>query len=256
MNLNCQRLKVSKEFDDGLKPAKEFKPQEFPQSDKPCPDCGGTDLYQNGICVPCHEEEIQGDRVDHYVEMLKKLPVKLRELEMVDLEKSPELIKMKSLIKESTDKRESVYLHGAVGNGKTSIMALLFKYQARKGILVDWVNVPDLMESIRQSYSKGYTLNDDIISRLTTTGANGTLFLDDLGAERVKRDAEISFVEEQLYRLINGLYERNGQVMIISNKKPSEIAEQVGDRIVSRLVEMCVQVENTLPDYRLKNVRK
>jgi DNA replication protein DnaC len=238
--------------DDGLKPAKEFKPYEFIQPDKPCPKCGGTDFYINGKCIPCHEEKSDPELEDHYTTMLNKLPAKLRELEMKDLEKSPELISMKSLIKQSAEKKDSVYLHGGVGNGKTSIMALLYKHQARQGVFVDWANVPNLMESIRRGYGNG----DDIIGRLTDAGANGTLFLDDLGAERVKKDAGVSFVEEQLYRLINGIYERNGQVMIISNKKPSEIAEQVGDRIVSRLVEMCVQVENTLPDYRLKNVRK
>lgn len=240
--------------EDGLKPVKEFKPREFPRPDKPCPDCGSTDIYLNGECIPCHEAKAKFNdtRIEHYQKMLKRLPAKYRELKISDLKQSPELIKMKNSIRNSADSKRSAYLYGSVGNGKTSLMALLFKSQARKGIFVDWANVPDLMESIRRSYSK----NDDLISRLITTGANGTLFIDDLGAERVKRDAEVSFVEEQLYRLINGLYERNGHVMIISNKRPSEIAEQVGDRIVSRLVEMCVQVENTLPDYRATMVRK
>lgn len=237
-------------IDNGLKPTKEFMPPEFKPAIKVCPVCGSTDIYQNGVCHECEKQkEIM---YDHEQIIIKRLPEKLRQARFDNMIQTPEFVKIKSAIKKCSDKRESVYLYGPVGNGKTSLMALLFKYQARKGIFVDWVNIPELMESIRRSYGKP----DDLIGRLISTGTAGTLFLDDLGAERVKRDAEVSFVEEQLYRLINGLYERNGHVMIISNKKPSEIAEQVGDRIVSRLVEMCVQVENPLPDYRLKNVRK
>ena len=239
---------------EDLTPTKEIKLPEFILQDKPCPDCGGSNLYANGICVPCHEEKERSERLEtgHYTAMLSKLPPKLREVEMKDLDMSPGVIKMKYLIKQAGDKRESVYFHGSIGNGKTSLMALYFKHLVRKGVFVDWANVPELMEQIRRSYGK----QDDLVGRLISTGAHGTLFLDDLGAERVKQDAEVTFVEEQLYRLINGLYERNGHVMIISNKWPGEIAGHVGDRIASRLVEMCVQVENNLPDYRLKKVRK
>lgn len=61
------------------------------------------------------------------------------------------------------------------------------------------------------------------------------LLLDDLGAERTPTE----FVEEINYRLINHRYERKLPTIITSNAGAKELAQRLGDRVASRLREMC-----------------
>jgi DNA replication protein DnaC len=218
-----------------------------------CPTCKTNDWYLNGLCIACHDKEDRN--ADHYHTMLERLPVKLQTAKFTDsMAQNPEMVKYRDTCKRSADNRESLFFYGSVGNGKTTLLALTYKYLAKQGKWVRWVNVPELMESIRQGY--GNRQADPISSLVSASRAGASLFLDDMGAERVKSGESVSFVEEQLYRLINGVYEADGHVFVGSNKDIGEISDHVGDRIASRLVEMCVQLENTLPDYRLGNVRK
>ncbi len=44
---------------------------------------------------------------------------------------------------------------------------------------------------------------------------------------------------EQLYSIVNARYEAERPIVATTNLMPDELAEQLGARIVSRLVEMC-----------------
>ena len=66
------------------------------------------------------------------------------------------------------------------------------------------------------------------------------LHIDDLGAEH-----RTEWVLEQLYTIINGRYEDERSTIVTSNLGPDELAEQLGERIVSRL-EGCCEI---LPFY-------
>ena len=72
------------------------------------------------------------------------------------------------------------------------------------------------------------------------------LLLDDLGAERKPTE----FTEEINFRLINWRYENHKPTLITSNLVPKEIAERLGDRVTSRLIEMCEPVVFKGPDRR------
>ncbi len=71
--------------------------------------------------------------------------------------------------------------------------------------------------------------------------------LDDIGVEKVSE-----FVEEFMYMLINNQYEKVYPMVITSNLPLSQLAERLGDRIVSRIKEMCSVVEIKGEDKRLK----
>jgi DNA replication protein DnaC len=63
------------------------------------------------------------------------------------------------------------------------------------------------------------------------------LVLDDLGAAKASE-----WTEEVNYRLINYRYERSLPTIITSNVRPKLLGEAVGERVASRLVEMCQRV--------------
>ena len=74
------------------------------------------------------------------------------------------------------------------------------------------------------------------------------LILDDLGAERITE-----YAAEGLYLLIDR-WHRNCKTGLIatSNLSPGELAEKIGDRIVSRLMEICPPQKLEGGDRRIK----
>ena len=62
------------------------------------------------------------------------------------------------------------------------------------------------------------------------------LHLDDLGAEK-----RTEWVLEQLYAIVNERYETQRSIVVTTNLQEPELREQIGERTVSRLAEICDQ---------------
>ena len=60
------------------------------------------------------------------------------------------------------------------------------------------------------------------------------LHLDDLGAEK-----QTDWVLEQLYSLVNERYEQERPIIVTTNLGFEHLEQQIGERTVSRLVEIC-----------------
>jgi DNA replication protein DnaC len=71
----------------------------------------------------------------------------------------------------------------------------------------------------------------DFIDRLT---AVDLLHIDDLGAEN-----QTDWVLEQLYSIVNARYESERAIVATTNLMPDELSDRLGERTVSRLVEIC-----------------
>ena len=59
----------------------------------------------------------------------------------------------------------------------------------------------------------------------------GLLFIDDIGAEKMTE-----WVAETFYLILNYRYNEMLPTIFTSNLSPSELAERIGDRIVSRII--------------------
>jgi DNA replication protein DnaC len=88
---------------------------------------------------------------------------------------------------------------------------------------------PRLLSLIRESIDTG-----GVLAFLDRLAAVDLLHIDDLGAEH-----RTEWVLEQLYTIINSRYEDERSTVVTSNLTPEELAEQIGERIVSRLEGMC-----------------
>lgn len=72
------------------------------------------------------------------------------------------------------------------------------------------------------------------------------LLIDDLGA-----GGKLSEHTETVnFRLINYRYDHQLPTLITSNVPPKELGARMGDRVASRLVEMCDRITITGPDRR------
>lgn len=126
-----------------------------------------------------------------------------------------------------------VWLFGGVGTGKTSLAMLVSKSALEAGRTVAVYSLPRLLAEIRRTYDAdpGQISYVDFVDRLTSVDL---LHLDDLGAEK-----RTDWVLEQLYAIVNERYEGQRALVVTSNLNDDELKDQLGDRTVSRLVEIC-----------------
>ena len=91
-------------------------------------------------------------------------------------------------------------------------------------------SLPRLLNLLRGSIeSDGGLL--DLLDRLS---AVDLLHIDDLGAENTT-----DWVLEQLYSIVNARYEAKRAIVATTNLLPDELAERLGARTISRLIEIC-----------------
>jgi len=135
------------------------------------------------------------------------------------------------------------------GSGKT-LFACKIMFDVMKGSFIEqlgfkkclFVPLPDLLEKLRKSYyDEGFYplfFEDHINADL--------LVLDDIGAEQVT-----DWVLEKIYQLVNHRYEFLLPTIFTSNLTGKELANRLGDRIVSRIEQMSMAVKLKNIDHRL-----
>ncbi len=159
-----------------------------------------------------------------------------------------------SEIRELFDKikttRRGIYLHGEVGTGKTHIVNALHS-GARDTIGVRCVlwNTTELLRALRADFDLKPIDKSHVDQNLLEF--KGLLILDDLGAEKMT-----DWVAETFYLILNKRYNEMLPTIITSNLPVSALAEKVGDRVASRIVEMCDIVELKGGDRRFEKVNK
>ena len=143
------------------------------------------------------------------------------------------------------DTRRGIYVHGAVGSGKTHVAwALAQEWVDKGGRPPLFWNVSELIRSIKRDFGKHAYDRDREEEYIMQH--RGMLFLDDLGAEMAT-----DFVQDTLYLIINRRYEEKLPTIITSNLDLGELSDRVGDRIASRIAGMCDVVELEGGDRRL-----
>jgi DNA replication protein DnaC len=140
-------------------------------------------------------------------------------------------------IDERLDAGRGLWLFGETGTGKTTLAMLISKQALEAGRSVAIYSLPKLLARIRRTYDSepGGDSYLSFFERLTSVDL---LHIDDLGAEK-----RSDWVLEQLYALINERYEAQRSMMITTNLPHQELEEQIGARTVSRLSQICDEVE-------------
>jgi DNA replication protein DnaC len=173
-----------------------------------------------------------------------RLPRKFREVSferepVVSIERSnPAVVREVRLyvaaVRERLDEGRGIWFAGQVGTGKTTLAMLVSKAAMEADRTVAIYSLPRLLGLLRDSYGDDarYTLNE-LISRLSEVDL---LHVDDVGAEQTS-----PWVLEQLYAIVNTRYEDGRAIVLTTNLDHDALVEQIGERTVSRLYEMCGQ---------------
>jgi DNA replication protein DnaC len=133
---------------------------------------------------------------------------------------------------ENLDTGRGLWLYGGVGTGKTSLAMLVSAQAIEAGRSVAIYSVPRLLAEIRMTFDDASERS--YVELLDRLAAVDLLHLDDLGAEKTS-----AWVLEQLYAIINARYEDERSVIITTNLEREPLIEQINERTVSRLSEMC-----------------
>ncbi|AQU79752.1 hypothetical protein AJGP001_10955 [Planococcus faecalis] len=138
---------------------------------------------------------------------------------------------------------ESILLWGVPGNGKSHLAAAVHNQLRKKGKVVVFVSMPDLLKKIKNTFDKGNTDSEEQI--LKALNVCDLLIIDDIGAEKTSE-----WVQEILFLIIDNRYRRNKPIMATSNLEPKFLAEQIGKRSYDRIVEISQSIENKATSYR------
>jgi DNA replication protein DnaC len=131
------------------------------------------------------------------------------------------------------DEGRGLWLAGKVGTGKTALAMLISKTALEEGRTVAIYSLPKLLARVRATYEKdlGGDSYTQFFDRLISVDL---LHIDDLGVEK-----RSDWVLEQLYAIVNERYEMERSMLVTTNLEQAALEEQIGERTVSRLIEIC-----------------
>jgi DNA replication protein DnaC len=146
---------------------------------------------------------------------------------------------------ENLARGRGLWLAGGTGTGKTTLAMLISKAAINAHHSVAIYSLPKLLVRIRRTFDSepGGDSYHSFFERVTGVDL---LHIDDVGAEK-----RSEWVLEQLYALINERYEAQRSVVVTTNLNEMELEEQIGQRTVSRLLEICGEPRTLFgPDHR------
>lgn len=186
---------------------------------------------------------IEADRVTpfHYAGAVADAPELRTWVDQVVAESRADQAQRGALIA-TAHRGPSLLLLGKTGVGKTHQAYGAIRDLAISGVMARWrvTTAADMYGALRPRHGI-----DSEAEFRSYRNAN-LLLIDDLGAERKPTE----FTEEINFRLINWRYEHHLPTLLTSNVTLPELATRLGDRVTSRLAEMCQRIVLTGPDKR------
>lgn len=128
-------------------------------------------------------------------------------------------------------------LTGPTGTGKTFAAFAAVTYLLAAGIpSVERYTEPQLLGHLRTEIDQA----EDVLTRLEEAPL---ILLDDLGSAR-----HTEWAEEVIYRLVDARYAEQAPLIVATNLPRRDLADRLGARVASRLLEMCEIVPILGPD--------
>ena len=134
---------------------------------------------------------------------------------------------------------------GNPGSGKTHLVSAIVHQLIEREISCQCWNVPHLLTTIRSTFNRRSEEQDNEAEIRDRISRTRLLVLDDVGTEKVT-----DWVQTTLYDIINQRYEAMRPVIFTTNCSIDEIEEKIGEKTVSRILEMADLKEIVSPDYR------
>jgi len=170
----------------------------------------------------------------------------------------------------SGTKGKGLLFTGSIGVGKTHLaVGLLQRLVRERGVRGLFCDYRELLKNIQNSYNP--QVNTTELELLKPVFSAEVLVLDDLGAQKPNE-----WVWDTVALILNTRYNDKQTTIITTNyadmpagagfksdregRKPAKnedtLGDRIGDRMRSRLAEMCIHIEMTGKDFRQTGVRR
>jgi DNA replication protein DnaC len=155
------------------------------------------------------------------------------------------------LVSERLDAGKGLWFLGDRGTGKTSLAMLVSIHALRARRTVGIYTAPKLLEAIRSTYGEKSQIS--LAEMLERLRAVDLLHIEDLAVPRTTE-----WVLEQLYSVIDDRYQDRRSVIFTADvERVTDLADRIGYRTVSRLVEICGEpILMRGPDFRASWLEK
>ncbi len=241
---------------------------------KCCARCGGDrTIYwtdRDGIewaanCPDCKQPEQAAKRINS-----ARLPARYTHTRLAEYRPKTDLQQaafeaMMGLLATWAPGKAGVWLWGSVGTGKSQLMAVVLRELAVSGAWVRWAHVATTLADLRDAYDRAQrrsTLDrtgapidepegEDVLARLRAVPLLG---LDDLLGDTSAAGLGLRTAWEHrtVADVVEARYQAGVTLCVTSNAEPAALGEALGERVVSRLEEMCRVYQVDGPDGRAR----
>lgn len=149
-----------------------------------------------------------------------------------------------------------MYLYGDSGTGKSHLTACICNKLITEYQQCLFTNFFEISRMIRQTFNKSSTDAETIIKRICEIDF---LFIDDLGTEKLQKNGEDNWLQEQVFDIINKRYNNKKPTIFSSNYSLNELITDRGmmQKTVERINEMSTAIiKLSGSSYRMKNKPK
>ncbi len=143
--------------------------------------------------------------------------------------------------------RAGLLLTGACGVGKTGLMYLIYKSREADGAV--WCDYNEMLALIQSTYN---TRGNDTLQIIQALEFVPVLLIDDMG-DAARSQALTDDKRDKTYDVLRVRHERKLLTVITTNLDHKGMKYQFGQRIYSRLRELCVWVTVGGRDLRIKD---
>mgnify|MGYP001571746467 FL=1 len=155
-------------------------------------------------------------------------------------------INIKNKAETLVSSKKGIYLYGPAGCGKTHIAYAIASFFNESKYKTWFLNTGEMLRQMREEFEKSEAESKESLYR-QLINFDGLLFFDDIGAEKAS-----DWVRETFYLILNDKYENMIPVIFTSNYSLDELAEKMGDRVVSRIMGICDILKLEGRDRRLE----
>jgi DNA replication protein DnaC len=149
-------------------------------------------------------------------------------------------------LNDNLESGRGLYFFGEVGSGKTSLAMCVAKEVLRERRSLAIFSGPELLARIGATYDDGS--RDSYLGLLDLLGSVDVLVLEDLAVAK-----QNEWRLEQLYAVVNRRYEDRRPLVVTADVPNAEaLADHIGERTCSRIVEMCEPLPFLDGDHRVR----